>query len=458
MSGKKAIPLEKIQKDAGNWDKESTTYDSSKGPDDFHSREILRDRGNKGQLGALLMVGIALSEEMMTKLTLLDCNPLLQGHKHQWAMIRCIESGTGRPVELLTWPAIGDYPRHPALWLRGGRWSHREGAEDRWIFFINIFGLKPFTRFVGIFYHTLRWLVRHRHKESRAIFLYNAISAPLWAVILAKSIFAVSTCVACILADYPSKDLPGEGWLYRGARRIDRWLQIRGLSQLNGIVSLSKWLAVDLAPGVPYVVMEGVVSGATELETDARSTTAAIRTRDEFVVMYGGRLEESQGVRILLDAIDALGGEVTLWICGKGPLEGEVQRRIRLGSPVKYFGVMPNSEMLNLASLTDILVCPRMPDAWDTKYSFPSKLIEYMATGVAVVATKLSVIPEEYDPFVIWSPSPTSEGLRSAFEAAKAKRGPELKQFGVAAKEFVLDKKGEVAQGHRLRSFLASII
>ena len=43
---------------------------------------------------------------------------------------------------------------------------------------------------------------------------------------------------------------------------------------------------------------------------------------------------------------------------------------------------------------------PRSADAEYTKYSFPSKTIEYLATGVPVVMNRLPGIPEEYEYFV----------------------------------------------------------
>lgn len=175
---------------------------------------------------AMLMIGVAIPPDMMTELAAKDRYPGIQGHNHQWAVIRGIEEAAGRPMDLLSVAAIGDYPRHPALVMRGGHWRHRPGATDVWLPFVNVFPFKQMTCFLVVWAGVLRWLWRHRRYRQRVVFFYNTQSAQFYAMLLAT--LFVTACKIAIMTDPPSVDLPGEGLIRRIAAE---WIE--GFSALR---------------------------------------------------------------------------------------------------------------------------------------------------------------------------------------------------------------------------------
>ena len=68
-----------------------------------------------------------------------------------------------------------------------------------------------------------------------------------------------------------------------------------------------------------------------------------------------------------------------------------------------YHGVVTNDEMMKIQAKSDLLVCPRHFDEFTTKYTFPSKLLEYIIAGVPVLSNKLKGIPQEYEKYVTLS-------------------------------------------------------
>ena len=62
---------------------------------------------------------------------------------------------------------------------------------------------------------------------------------------------------------------------------------------------------------------------------------------------------------------------------------------------IEFLGMLPRTDVLELQSKATILVNPRQPVGDFTKYSFPSKTIEYMASGTPLLMYKLPGIPEE---------------------------------------------------------------
>ena len=61
-----------------------------------------------------------------------------------------------------------------------------------------------------------------------------------------------------------------------------------------------------------------------------------------------------------------------------------------------YFGPMEREELLRLERRATLMVNPT-PASWEfTKYFFPSKNMEFMASGTPTLMFKLACMPEEY--------------------------------------------------------------
>ena len=58
--------------------------------------------------------------------------------------------------------------------------------------------------------------------------------------------------------------------------------------------------------------------------------------------------------------------------------------------------MVPNSEVLKAQSESEILVNPRNDNNEFTKYSFPSKVIEYLGSDTPMIGYILPGMPKEY--------------------------------------------------------------
>ena len=85
-----------------------------------------------------------------------------------------------------------------------------------------------------------------------------------------------------------------------------------------------------------------------------------------------------------------------------------------------------------------------------TKYSFPSKNIEYMSTGRPLLTTKLPGMPEEYYPYVYMFETESLDGYRKTLKEVLEKDYDELAQKGREAQSWVLKNKNNVVQTRRI--------
>ncbi len=174
---------------------------------------------------------------------------------------------------------------------------------------------------------------------------------------------------ACLLARVPlvvhrrNHRVPGNVWKYAPARVT---------------VAVSEWVASRCrAAGVPRVAV--VHDGADGAYVGSR------RPSRPPVYLVAAALVKHKGHAQLLDAFRGVEGE--LLIAGTGPLEGELRALAApMGERVSFLGQVADLEAL--FSAVDVLVLPSLEEAAG------SVLIEGMAAGLAIVASKVGGIPE----------------------------------------------------------------
>jgi glycosyltransferase involved in cell wall biosynthesis len=88
------------------------------------------------------------------------------------------------------------------------------------------------------------------------------------------------------------------------------------------------------------------------------------------------------------------------------------------------------------------------------KYSFPSKTMEYMASGKPVVMYKLDGIPDEYDEYLFYADGSNGiEGLATKLKEVLNNYDSALVK-AECAKEFVLNNKNAKVQAKRILDFV----
>ena len=97
-----------------------------------------------------------------------------------------------------------------------------------------------------------------------------------------------------------------------------------------------------------------------------------------------------------------------------------------------------------------LLVNPRPTNEDYVKYSFPSKNMEYMASGTPVITTHLPGMPDEYLPYVFLFEDETVSGMINMLQKILLLSNEELYTMGFRAKKFVLENKNSVVQARRI--------
>ena len=121
---------------------------------------------------------------------------------------------------------------------------------------------------------------------------------------------------------------------------------------------------------------------------------------------------------------------------------------------IVYLGRVDRAEVLSLQKNATVLVNPRQNNEEFTKYSFPSKNLEYLSSGVPLVAYKLDGIPDEYDEYIYYPTDNSAEALSKEIMKICALPDEERKLLGKKAKDFVFENKNKVKQAQRIIEFI----
>jgi glycosyltransferase involved in cell wall biosynthesis len=116
--------------------------------------------------------------------------------------------------------------------------------------------------------------------------------------------------------------------------------------------------------------------------------------------------------------------------------------------------MVPNKIVVQDQLAATLLINPRPTNEEFTKFSFPSKNMEYMVSGTPMITTQLPGMPKEYHPYVFLFEGESVEGMKNSLKNILSKSKEELHQFGQEAKKFVLTNKNNQIQAHRILQFL----
>lgn len=163
------------------------------------------------------------------------------------------------------------------------------------------------------------------------------------------------------------------------------------------IVSVSKELARRTVPPRYYRKVRIVPNAVEKRAYDINPFIVAgwkrrLNLSARPVLVCVGRLSPEKGHKVLLEAARALavsGQEFQLLIIGDGPERSALERlrdRLELKDRVMFLGQRKDMDMVYAAS--DILVLPSF------KEGMPNVILEAMANGVAIVATRVGGVPE----------------------------------------------------------------
>lgn len=255
-------------------------------------------------------------------------------------------------------------------------------------------------------YYTLKKIVKDFDFNNSVIFCYSIHTPFLKLIKFLKKKYDFK--VVQIVPDLPQyMNLQNNvTYLYKALKKIDIYKIDKLLKYIDIFVPFTKTMYTDYLYKYdkPYYVMEGIFE-------EKKVTSINKKNREKLIVVYAGSLTKQYGVEKLINIFKHLHNEnVELLLCGSGELTNILKDS--LFPNIKYLGLLNTKDTNNLIQNADLLINPREPEGEYTKYSFPSKIFEYLSSGNKVLCFKLPGIPDDYDKYLYFFDSNDEADMR----------------------------------------------
>lgn len=316
------------------------------------------------------------------------------------------------------------------LWL--DKCEEENGVKYTYIPFINIKVLRQICTFLGTIVKVTKEVLNNKKEK---IFICDILNTTISTTTLILSKIFKFQCWAIVT------DLPRD---MQKNKKINEKMQ----TKYDGYILITEEMNKIVNPkNKPHIVIEGLVDIRESAENNE------VQKSSPRVIMYAGGLYERYGVKTLIEAFcNIQNNNVKLDLYGDGDLVPYIQSIEN--KKIDFHGVVTNDKIVEAEKKATLLVNPRFTSEEYTKYSFPSKNMEYMVSGTPVLTTKLPGMPEEYYNYVYLIEDETQRGMQKCLETLLGLNEDELDKKGKKAREFVLSQKNNVNQTNKIISFL----
>lgn len=259
---------------------------------------------------------------------------------------------------------------------------------------INIYGIQYINRVIMSLTTILLTLKMHYSDDTSATIFYNfrivsALPAYIAQVLLDKpaileyedGMFTQKTSPSAIIAYVLRKTIGGR---IKGALCVN--------TQLASLLTTDNTAIVRGFPSVGY----------------PGELPEPVFDENEPVVMFAGTFDRIRGIDKFLSIIPKIEDEnVRFWISGTG--NNQELQRIRENvhnlddNRVEYFGTLPWKQYQQRLVSADVFVNFQNPNDDLSKYTFPSKLLDFLSAGGLIVSTDMGDLATTFDKEILIS-------------------------------------------------------
>lgn len=211
--------------------------------------------------------------------------------------------------------------------------------------------------------------------------------------------------------------------------------------------NIAKYLRIENKPNI-------VIEGFSEIRPQLISSS-----NDKFIITYTGTLNINYGILRLIDSLMFLDDydDIELHIYGAGDAIDLIKEKSNLDNRIKYLGRVPKHIAEEALYNSSVLINPRnSSDGEYVEYSFPSKNLEYLSTGIPTILCKLPGMPIEYYDYFVDAGNGTSKEIADAINVVINMSQDQRTIFGEKAKSFIIDRMNPTNQAKKILDMFQS--
>ncbi len=383
--------------------------------------------------------------------------PYFAANTHQWALVNGLEMVNPGRVRILNAMHLKSYPSYEDVYIKGGEWTHNDKISNEDVGYLNIFGLKHFWKTINLYLKLKRML--NDYPDEKVVVITYGIHTPflLAAYLNLKRIKNSSVKWCSIIPEIPLHYIGSKerGPIYNFLKGID-WKISLNLTRKSDMfqVLTEEMVSLMKIQDKPYILIEGIFDKNQHIKSKTEQLEEMKKNNNK-IVLYTGTTSKRFGILELIETFTNIQDpNYRLVICGTGSGDEDIKKYIEFDQRIIWKGFLPRESILKMQEEADVLVNPRMPDHEFTKYSFPSKTMEYLYSGTPVLMHKLQGIPDEYDRYINWFENTNYEDMAQQIVEIASWTDVQKKAYKEKVQKFIEINKSVDNQGKRFYEFL----
>lgn len=364
--------------------------------------------------GNNVLLGIA--EALPTDATLISCRPIVSFPKGPlWINAEDIELANGKKVHIL--PTLNVKIIKNIFW----GWKIKK--------------------------HIKQW-ANIDSDTKRNVLMYNLYTPPV------KDVYNACRKHGCrlfaILYDLgvPPKRLGLSRLTMAGYRHMERQAE-KYIPKLDGRIIINEAISAHYAPNQDFLLVDGGINS----NVIERLFPLQENNTDKFRFLLAGMLWDQNGTKLLLNCIKEhpeINAEFIF--AGQGIDVPLIEKASQVNFRIRYAGMLSQDALFKLYEQVDVLLNLRLEE--ETDFHFPSKLLEYMATGKHVLSTPVAHAERVYGEYISILKDPTPDGLAEAIKTVISMGKQNIYCKGKTAREFMLNNRTWGFQTKRILAYM----
>lgn len=351
-------------------------------------------------------------------------------------------------LEIITVPFLSAFPfGYKKPFVNYGTSKYYNVVPTKCVSFINI----PFLREVSssIENDVFKWCKCSGTNDVKHIIVYSLNVNLMKAALAAKNKYP-NVKLSIIVPDLPEYVAYNHFFRLLGLREKNINYIYNNVKWFDNFILLTESMKLPLnIKSKNFCVIEGIfrernlIDERLDFEEGVKS------------ILYTGALSKKYGIETLLSAFNSLRDvNYRLIICGQGEAEELIENYCKIDMRISFLGKVSHEVIVSMQRGADLLVNPRTNKGEYTQYSFPSKTMEYFASGTPVLMYKLGGVPTEYFKYCFTLDIETEEALANKLNEILLLSEEERRKIGERAAEFVLNKKNAMCQVDKIIQLL----
>ena len=211
---------------------------------------------------------------------------------------------------------------------------------------------------------------------------------------------------------------------------------------------------MELLEKKPFMELNGIID--LDYIDSVSPYSNLLNCCDKKIFLYAGTINDDYGIKELINGFIKFNNpNYELHFYGTGNYVDELNKCTSNG--VLYKGAVGAREIISLEKSAFMLINPRPPKADYSKYSFPSKILEYMCTKTPILTTSLVTLNKSYQNLMLFAGNGTADEFCDAFVKIDNLDNDQLKMIANRAYDFVSKNLKSDIQALKINKFCQEI-